>query len=92
MNPLTTLFLLELGGKVKAFLDAGISNYNQGCTTRQPVSPATCGDAGDRALKEWSPKVNGQEILTPALRTALKGALGHFSYNLAAAAAGHPLR
>ena len=89
MNP---LFWMEMGTKVKSFLEAGIAHYNQSCATRQPVTPDTCGNAGDMAIKVWSPKVNGQEILTPALRASLKGALGHFSYNLAAAAAGHPLR
>ena len=89
---MSTVIFLELGGKVKGFLDGGIAHYNQSCKAQTPVDPLSCGEAGERAIAGWSPKINGKDILTPSLRGALKVARGHLAFNMAAAQAGHPIR
>lgn len=58
---------------------------------KKGASISTCQQTIAASVKDWSPVIKGKRIVTPALRAALVGALGHLAFNLIAADSGKEL-
>jgi len=80
-----TLLLISFAKTAEKALYAGMAAYKVTPTLAkvQASVAATCAT--------WSPVHKGKQIVTPALRASLVGALGHLAFNLAAADGGKEL-
>ena len=80
-----TLLLISFAKTAEKALYAGMAEYK-----KTPTLAKVQGVVGD-TCKAWAPIHKGKQIVTPALRASLVGALGHLAFNLAAADGGKEL-
>lgn len=77
-----TILLISFAKIAEKSLYAGMDAHRKGAAL--PRVQAVVG----ATVAAWSPVLKGKQILTPSLRAALVGALGHLAFNLAAADGG----